>query len=297
MLIDTHTHLNFQVFDDWEAVVERAQAAGVQKMIVVGTDLESSTRAVEMAAKHLALYAAVGIHPHHARKFQITNYKLQINNQNPNDQIKNAIGEITKLAKHKRVVAIGEVGLDYHRYSKTKYPSTSLRASSELINLQKKLLGMQVELAKEINLPLVLHSREAGRDVLDVVEHFSKKDGVLPRGVFHCFDGSKSFLEEVLAAGFYVSFTGNVTYVPDRAEVALEAPLDRLLLETDCPYMPPRQKLAGSHLGGQASAHPRSEPKDVAIVAAFHAEQREVDAATIEAATTKNAQKLFKFKI
>lgn len=304
MLVDTHTHLNFQAFeDDWKEVVERAQAKGVERMIVVGTDIPSSRRAIELTEQHPSLYASIGIHPHHVRG--ITNYPEELRHGASELRITHLKRQIFELASNPKVVAIGEVGLDYHLYTKTKYPSApsvslrtgSLRISSELINLQKQLLGMQVEVARELDLPLVLHSREAGRDVLDVVEHFSKKDGVLPQGVFHCFDGSKSFLKEVLAAGFYVSFTGNVTYVPDRAEVALEAPLDRLLLETDCPFMPPRQKLASSHLGGQASAHTRSEPKDVAVMAAFHAEQRGVDIATIEAATTKNAQQLFKFKI
>ena len=292
MLIDTHTHLNFKAFkDDWQKVVEKATKAGVEKMIVVGTDLASSRKAVDMAEQHESLYASVGIHPHHARGID-----------NGQGKIDKLLKDLKHLARHKKVVAIGEVGLDYHRYQNTKFEIRNTKQEWEKIkDLQKKLLGMQVGLAKELGKPMILHSREAGGDVLDTIEHFSKKDGKLPRGVWHCFDGSKKYLKKLLQASFYVSFTGNVTYVPDRALVAKEVPLEKLLLETDCPYMKPRPV----HLGGVKSAsrrtatirgvvnRDRSMPKDVIIIGQFHAKERGIGLEAVIEQTTINANNLF----
>lgn len=270
-MIDTHTHLNFQVFtEDWRDVVERAVANGVEKMIVVGTDLASNRRAVEMAESHPALFAAVGIHPHHIRDITIINI----------------IKAIEELAKRPKVVAIGEVGLDYHVYQGSKkYSGEQLHITPKLKIIQKQLLGAHVEIAKRLHKPLILHSREAGEDVLDVLAHFSKVDGVFPAGVFHCFDGSKKYVEKILAAGLYISFTGNITFVQDRAQVAQLVPLDRLLLETDCPYMLPRLV--------REREERKCEPRDVVAIAQFHAEQRGVPLSAVADCTTANARRLF----
>ena len=243
MWIDTHAHLNFKAFEaDWRAVAERAVAAGIEKMIIVGTDLATSKRAVELAQEHAALYAAVGIHPHHA------------------PSIKN-VNSIKELAKEPRVIAIGEIGLDYHVYKDSKYEVKGIDKES-----QKTIFEAQLKIARELDKPVIIHSREAGEEVLEMAQ------GV--RGVFHCFGGSKKYMRRILAAGFYVGFTGQVTYVPDRAEVAREVPLDRLLVETDCPYMPPFRE------------ERRSEPRDVIIIGQFLG-------AESEQATTANAGELF----
>lgn len=243
MWIDTHAHVNFKAFEsDWKEVVERAVAAGVKKIMVVGADLASSQRAVELAQQHPALYAAVGIHPHHAT----------------------SIKSIKNLAKQPRVVAIGEIGLDYHVYKNSKYPSTTLRIYDK--KLQKELFEAQLEIAQELDKPVIIHSREAGEEVLEIARG--------ARGVFHCFGGSKKYLKKILAAGFYVGFTGQITYVPDRAMVAREVPPERLLLETDCPYMAPFRE------------ERRSEPRDVTIIGQFLGER-------VEQATTANARELF----
>ncbi|OGY18954.1 MAG: hypothetical protein A2784_02380 [Candidatus Chisholmbacteria bacterium RIFCSPHIGHO2_01_FULL_48_12] len=246
MWVDTHAHVNFEAFEeDWREVVNRAVKAGVEKIIVVGADLATSKRAVELASQDEHLWASVGIHPHHARSIK-------------------SVKSVKELAQSPRVVAIGEIGLDYHEYKNSKYPSTALRTSDK--KLQKELFEMQLEVAKELDKPVIFHSREAGEEVLEIAR------GI--RGVFHCFGGSKKYLKKVLAAGFYVGFTGQITYVSDRADVAREVPLDRLLLETDCPYMPPfREKR-------------RSEPRDVTIIGQFLGGE-------IEQATTTNAWRLF----
>lgn len=282
MFIDTHTHLNFGAFvNDWKAVVDRALAAQVEKMIVVGVDLESSQRAVELASPHEALYASVGIHPHHVRAVS----------EASNFEIAKMFERLEILAHEPKVVAIGETGLDYHLYQNTKYEIRNTKQEWDHVkNVQKQLLGKQVELALKLQKPLILHSREAGADVLDVIEHFAKTEGVWPKGVFHCFDGNLTFLKAVLKAHFYVGFTGQITYVSDRARVAKTVPLDRLLLETDSPFMPPFAKASGGK-----TPRGRSEPKDVTIVAQFHALTRGITVSSVETHTTVNAQRLFSF--
>ncbi len=275
-LVDTHTHLNFQVFsEDWQQVVERSIEAQVKQMLVVGTDITSSKRAIKLAESNPALYAAVGIHPHHVQGIQDLRFTIQ---------------DLRKLAQHPKVVAIGEVGLDYHVYTNSKYQTLNIKNDEKLKNLQKQLMGMQVQLAKELNKPMILHSREAGNEVLDVIEHFSKIDGKLPQGVFHCFEGNKKYLQQILARGFYVGFTGNITYAADRARVAQEVPLNRLLLETDCPYMAP---VSQGEVKSKFTPRVRSEPANVTIIAQFHAKRRGLKVLEIAKQTTKNARYLF----
>lgn len=298
-MIDTHTHLNFQAFaHDWQEVVERAIAGGVVKMIVVGTDIHSSKKAIELANQHQALFAAVGIHPHHVRR--IAHQELEI---------KRSIEQIAQLATQPKVVAIGEVGLDYHEYKVTRSSSTALETGEEQVidkdldrfkKLQKILFREQVQLALQLHKPLILHSREAADDVLEMLKPDVAKamtggkvqrTGEL-RGVFHCFEGSKKYLKKILAAGFYVSFTGNITYVPDRAAVACLVPLERLLLETDCPYMSPDLRQRQERHAGQAL---RSEPRDVKIIGQKHADDRMVSFDQVTEQTSANATTLFGF--
>lgn len=266
MYIDTHCHLNFKAFEeDWEEIADEAVKAGVKKMIVVGADLETSARAVELAEKHQNLLATVGIHPHHC--------------QNKIDMAK-----LESLAKGKKVAAIGECGLDYHVYEKTKYPSTSLRITPEIKTLQKRLFGQQIQLAKRQNLPLIVHNRAAGEETLDTLNHFCKSDGQYPQGVFHCISGSKKLLKKILQMGFFIGIDGNITYSQEVQALAADAPLNRLLLETDAPYLPPK------HDGS------RSFPQSVKIVAQFLAKLKGASINQIEVETTKNAIKLFKLQ-
>ena len=271
MWIDTHAHVNFKAFaQDWREVVDRAVKAGVKKMIVVGADLESSRRAVELAQEHPALWAAVGIHPHHARSI------------NSIESVKS----IRELAQNPRVVAIGENGLDYHVYQNSKYPSTALRTSDK--QLQRQLFEAQLKLAQELDKPIIFHSRECGEEVLEIIKHQETRNKKQIRGVFHCFGGSKKYVRKILDAGFYVSFTGQITYVSDRASVAAEVPMDKLLVETDCPFMAPEPK--------RSQGITRSEPGDVIIIGQCHAQARGLQAGQVEAATTANAEALFEFK-
>ena len=265
MYIDTHCHLNFKAFEkDWQKIADEAVEAGVEKMMVVGADLETSCRAVELAEKHKNLWAAVGIHPHHCQN------KIEID-------------KLEKLAKSKKAAAIGECGLDYHVYEKSKYPSTSLRITPEIKTLQKRLFGQQIQLAKKLNLPMIIHNRAAGEDVLDALNHFCKNDGKYPQGVFHCISGSKKLLQKILGLGFYVGIDGNVTYSQEVQTLAKIAPLNRILLETDSPWLTP-----------EPNRSLRNEPISVKITAECLAKLKGASINQIEAETTKNAEKLFK---
>jgi len=276
MFIDTHCHLNFEVFNnDWREAADRAVAAGVTKMIVVGADLVSSERAVELAQQHPALYASVGLHPHHAR--QILDDRLQMTE---------IITTLRTLAKKPRVVAIGEIGLDYHVPKESKYPAELLPITEELKMIQRELFIGQVKLAQELNKPMILHSRECGEEVLEILRLQMTDDGLPIKGVFHCFGGSKKYVKRIIEAGFYVGFDGDITYVPDRLNVAAEVPLDRLLLETDSPFLSPLPNRGK-----------RNEPANITLVTQKQAEARGITVEEVAEATTKNAEILFGFMI
>ena len=248
MLIDTHCHLNFQAFaKDLDDVVRRAQEAGVEKIIIPGTDLASSKQAVEIAQTYATCYAAVGIHPHHAKDPDLA----------LNDDLRQQLKELLTQPK---VVAVGEIGLDYHVYKNTKYENTHITKEYQL--KQKQLLELQLELAVIHKLPVILHCRDAHDDMIQTISAFAeatadksslgqqisrkhsppnnyiKPAQVLP-GVWHCFGGSTPQLQLIITMGYYVGFDGNITYSSDYSALVAATPLDRLLLETDSPFLIP----------------------------------------------------------
>ena len=262
MFIDTHCHLNFGAFkNDWKETAEKAVKDGVEKIIVVGADLETSARAVELTEQHPALFASVGVHPHHAPQ------GLDLE-------------KLEQLAKNKKVVAIGECGLDYHVYQNSKYQDKEITPQGK--TLQKRLFGQQIQLAKKLNLPLIIHNRKAGEDTLDVLKHFSNDDGQYPRGVFHCISGSKKLLQQILRAGFYIGIDANIVYSQEVQTLAKETPLIKILLETDSPYLAP------DHDGR------RNLPQSVKIVAQEISKLTNTSINQLEAQTTTNAVQLFK---
>jgi TatD DNase family protein len=207
-LIDTHCHLTFDDLGrDIDAVIARSRQAGVNGWITVGTDPEHNRKAIELAERFENMYAAVGIHPHEARTVTADTLK-----------------ELRALAQHKKIVAIGETGLDYH------YNFSSRRE-------QKEVFAEHLKIASELNLPVIVHCREAFDETIEVLEQF----GDAERIVFHCFSGEASQAEIVLDKGFYISFTGVVTFknAEGTRRAAEVVPLDRLMVETDCPYMSP----------------------------------------------------------
>jgi TatD DNase family protein len=208
-LIDTHCHLTFEeLAGDVGAVIERSKAAGVTGWITVGTDPQENQKAVELAEKFENMHAAVGIHPHEARTVTVDTFK-----------------ELRALAQNKKIVAIGETGLDYH-YNFSSHEE------------QRKVFAEHLKIAAELNLPVIVHCREAFEETMEILEQHSVD---VKKVVFHCFSGEASQAKIILDKGFYISFTGVVTFKnAEGIRRAVEAvPLDRMMVETDCPYMSP----------------------------------------------------------
>ncbi|MEI6631726.1 MAG: TatD family hydrolase [bacterium] len=253
MLIDTHCHLDFPEFDnDRKEVIGRAKDAGIGYIVNIGSSLEGSRRSLGLTREFSCVYATVGIHPHEADK---------INQQ--------ALDEIRVLAGSDKVVAIGEIGLDYYKgYSKPEN--------------QKPLFLSLLRLAKEFSLPLVIHTRSAQDETLGMLKEFMPL-----RAVVHCFSGDNAFFKDCLAAGFMISFTCNITYKKAENLRALvrEIPLERLMLETDAPFLAP-QGLRGR----------RNEPAFVKNLSEEIARIRQIDQEEIAIITTKNAKEFFSLK-
>lgn len=276
MLIDTHTHLNFKAFDqDRDQVIAQAVNSGVRKMIVVGTNIDTSRSAIGMAESNSALSAAIGIHPHHAKKY------LNLPTNQRKKMIQQDMETIEEMATHKRVVAIGEVGLDQHQYKSASYqPIYTPEEWTTLVEIQEDVLIRQVKIAQKHSLPLILHSRQLKDQVLQTI---MTVDSTSPlSGVFHCFEGSKKYLKKILQAGFYVSFTGNITYISDRQPIANLIPLEKLLIETDSPFMSP-----------EPVKTQRNQPANAMYIASHHANQRQLSLKKIVQHTTHNALHLF----
>lgn len=250
MLIDTHAHLWFPDFEnDLEEVMARAKAAGVEKMIVPGTDEESNRKAIELARQYPGVvYAAVGVHPEEVKdaRFQILGVRKLLEENSEN------------------VVAIGEIGTD----------NTIKPLDHYTIERQKELFRVQCELALEFDLPVIIHTRESLAQALEILDALPS----MPRGQFHCFSHDEEGVKQVLSRGFHVSFCGNITWSKRVAKLVALVPDERLLLETDSPFM-----WAGA----------RNEPANVAILAEKIAGLRGQSLQDVGKMTTANAKALF----
>lgn len=251
--IDTHCHINDDSYDiEINEVLERAQEANVDRMLVVGYDLPSSEKAVRMAEQYPQVYAVIGIHPSESHTFDVyTREKL------------------VKLVMHDKVVAIGEIGLDYY---------WDENPTSEL---QQAVFKTQLQIAKEAGKPVVIHMRDATQETYEILK---AEQGIT--GVMHCYSGSYEMAREFMKLGFYISLAGPVTFknAVSPKEVASKIPLDRLLIETDCPYLTP---------------HPfrgkRNEPSYVMHVGKEVARLRNLEESDLMQALERNAKILFKF--
>ncbi|MCM8710717.1 TatD family hydrolase [Clostridium sp. SYSU_GA19001] len=207
-IFDSHAHYDDEAFnEDRDKVIEELKEMGVIGVLNCGASFDGTIQSVELADKYDFFYAAVGIHPEHAEDF--------------NDDV---LGKLRLLAKNKKVKAIGEIGLDYY------YEENPAR------DIQKKVFRAQMNLADELKLPVVIHDRDAHEDTLSILKEFPQVNGVI-----HCFSGSVEFARECLKLGYYIGFTGVVTFKNAKKiiEVVKEVPLSRMLVETDCPYMAP----------------------------------------------------------
>lgn len=257
MFVDSHAHIDGPEFDaDRDEVIERAYAAGVETILNVGTgDPHSGAleRAIELGRQRPCVYTAIGVHPHDARHYD--------------DAAEAKIKQLIKTGQ--RVVAWGEIGLDFHYDNSPR-------------GVQVEAFKRQLHAARELDLPVIIHTREAEAETIEIIT--SDYAGAARRGVFHCFSGSRELARRALDLGFMVSFSGIITFrkAEELREVAKEVPLDRLLIETDCPYLAPVP-----HRGK------RNEPAYVVETARCIGELRELELHEVARLTAANFKKLF----
>ncbi|WP_026860084.1 TatD family hydrolase [Jeotgalicoccus psychrophilus] len=252
MLIDTHVHLNAQQYDeDLEEVIARARENGLEKMVVIGCDRKSIERTMELIEAYDDIYGVIGWHPVDA--IDCTDEDLQW---------------IEELSAHEKIVGIGETGLDYHWDKSPK-------------DVQKKLFRRQLALAKRVGLPIIIHNRESTEDCMEILKEENAHE---IGGIMHAFSADEKTADEIIAMNFYVSLGGPVTFKNAKLpkDMAVHVPLDRLLVETDAPYLTP---------------HPfrgrRNEPAHVKLVAEKIAELRGMSYEELASATTENAKRLY----
>jgi len=271
-MVDIHCHLNFHAFDkDVDEVAKRAFDAGVRAIVNVGTSIPSSRKAIELAHKYDNMYAIVGVHPHHADKAD-----REFEEEIQRDWFEN----LRRLAKEEKVIGIGETGLDYHYYESNGIVDK---------NLQEDAFRKQIELSISLGLPLQIHNRQAGEDIVRILSEYKSRFQD-PPGMFHCFAGSLEVLKKALDLGFYVGFDGNVTYkgtakgeAVELSELAKNTPMERIMVETDAPFLTPVP------LRGQ-----RNEPKNVIIVGEYLARLKGLPYDEFDRIVDNNAKKVFK---
>ena len=254
MLVDTHAHLQWLSFDkDREEVISRAREAGVECIVNIGFDVVGSRKGVELADKHEGLYATVGIHPHNASGFD-----------------RDVLDELRRLSEHPKVVAIGEIGLDYYR-------NLSPRKD------QQRAFEAQLSLAEELKFPVVIHDREAHNDTLKILAKFKGR----LNGIMHCFSGSREMAEQCVESGFHISFAGPVTFPNSHKlqAIAKWIDLNKILLETDSPWLAPQE------MRGQ-----RNEPAFLLFTARKIAELKKIPFVELAEATTKSAKEIFQLR-
>ena len=248
-MIDTHCHLyDLKLYNQLDQIILNAKNANIEKMICIGDKISTSEKSVQIAEKYNNIYASVGIHPHEAKEVTI-DYRNELKNK----------------AHHKKVVAIGEIGLDYH-----------YNFSDPII--QKKIFMEQLELANELDLPAIVHCRESDDDLYNCI-----KDSKSHRGVIHCFVSNLEFAKKIIELGYLISFTGMITFVKSLEPVIKEINLSNIMIETDAPYLAPvpfRGKI--------------NQPAYVIEIAKKIAQIKKIELEEVVEQTTKNAYSLFK---
>lgn len=279
MIIDTHAHLNFKVFEnDLDEVMDRTLAENVWT-INVGTRYETSQRAVEVAEKYeKGIYAAIGLHPIYAAADLV---KTRTDSDEGSFLIKEEVFDKEKykglaLSGSRRVVAIGEIGLDYYYKPKTTAKLEQFKQK------QKEIFVKQIDLAAELGLPVILHCRMAHQNLIEILKSKIKNQNEKIKGVVHCFTGSKEEMRQYIDMGFFIGFNG-IIFKLNLDEIIKEAPLNKILVETDCPYLTPPQ-----------GAGKRNEPIFVKHVIQKIAELGGVGFDEVAEKTTRNAKNLFK---
>jgi len=259
VLVDSHTHIDMRIYNrDRDQVLERARGAGVAAVVDVGCDLDSSRVAIKLAERYSDVFAALGFHPHSAAKMRDSDLE-----------------RLSEMAQHRKVVAIGEIGLDFYRNLSPR-------------DVQVEAFKKQLVLARGLKLPVIVHCRNAQEEVLSILTEWAYEEGgaggvKAPLGVLHCFSGDGELSQRYIEMGFFLSIAGPITYPSSHAqEIAHHVPLDKLLIETDCPFLAP-QPYRGK----------RNEPSNVSFVAEKIGEIRGVPIDVVAEHTTSNAVRLF----
>lgn len=254
MLVDSHTHIDMRLYNrDRGQVLERAREAGVAAVVDVGCDLDSSRAAIRLAAQYSEVFAALGFHPHSAAKMR------------DGDQER-----LSELAQHPKVVAIGEIGLDFYRNLSPR-------------EVQVEAFKRQLALARRLKLPVIVHCRDAQEEVLSILTEWAYGANQ-SLGVLHCFSGDRELGQRYIEMGFFLSIAGPITY--SSSEIARNLPLDKLLIETDCPFLTPQP-----HRGK------RNEPSYLSFVVAKIGEISGVPSDVVAEHTTANAIQLFRLPL
>ena len=270
-MFDTHCHLNFSRFKkNYKEVIARARQNGVESMVVVGTDIESSKKAISIAQSE-NLYAAIGVHPHHAL------FYLQNADSNYVDDLKT----LEDLLKNKEVIAVGEIGLDKHEYEETKYRDYSI--TDTFLKIQKELFIKQLEMAQKNNKTVIIHNREAINELVLIISDFSK--ALKHRCVLHCCEPSQILLKLSLENNFFIGVDGDITYSSEKQNFIREVPLELLVLETDSPFLLPEPYRTKREFP--------CEPYHVRFVDQEVANLKKIDVEKVVNVTTENARRLF----
>ena len=282
-LFDTHTHLQFKAFEGKvDEVIKSAKDAGVEKMIVVGTNLETSKKTIALAEKHDGLYATVGIHPHHV--FSYCHPARDAGSRQSYDQ---AISKLESLIGNPKVIAIGETGLDRHLYEKTQYKNYQI--TEEFIDLQKQFFAYQIQLAIKHQKSLIIHNREAVKELLEIL-----KDNWDPfleqRSVFHCVEPDERILEFASNHKIFIGIDGDITYDKAKQDFIKKVPLELLVLETDSPYFTPEPLLDSN-----SEENAINQPKNLKLIADFISQLKQTSPKTLVETTSQNAMRLFFF--
>jgi len=268
-MFDTHCHLNFKAFkNSYDQVIKDAYKVGVKNIVIPGTDIETSQKAVEIAEKYNGVYATVGIHPHHANVGA--------------DFMSARLLELEKLLIHPKVVAIGEVGIDKHQYSITKYQKYIV--DNQFVQTQKDLLVRQIKLAIKCKKSLILHNREAKKEMLEILSTYwdKKLEG---RTVFHCCEPDEGLLDFAIKHHIFIGVDGDVTYSKEKQEFVKKIPLEMLVLETDSPLLLP-EPLRSKKL------YP-NKPGNLVLIVDYIAKLRKQSKELIIKQTVQNSLKLF----
>lgn len=303
-MFDTHCHLNFQVFAGRvDEIIKSANDSGVNNIVIPGTNLETSKRAVEIAGgfsseRSRGIYAAVGIHPHHVFELlkesaagQFLSHKSFISaSRNSLESEKNVFASnlkaIENLLKNKKVVAVGEIGIDCHLYRKTKYKDYKI--DEKFVELQKELFIKQIKLAYKYKKALIIHNREAKKEVLQILTNHQSLIANFS-SIFHCCEPDLELLDFAKKHKMFIGVDGDVVYwkeklfgfAQSKQEFIKKVPLKMLVLETDSPYLSPFRKFP-------------NEPKNITYIAEFVAKLKNISLRKVKEKTTENAKKLFK---